>query len=82
MIATFIFGGIMLGIPGQMAQGWIHAKLTLVFILAGFHGFCARYVRLFASNQNYHSHKYYRWFNEVPTILMIGIVLLAVLKPF
>ncbi len=82
MIATFIFGGMMLGVPGTMTQGWIHVKLTLVLIMAGFHGLCGRYVRLFASNQNNHSNKYYRWFNEVPTILMIAIVLLAVLKPF
>jgi putative membrane protein len=82
MILTFVFGGLMLGIPGMMGQGWIHAKLTLVLLLAGFHGLCARHVRLFAHNQNTKTHRYYRFFNEVPTLLMVAIVLLAVLKPF
>jgi putative membrane protein len=82
MILTFVFGGLMLGIPGMMSQGWIHAKLTLVLVLAGFHGLCARHVRLFALNQNTKTHRYYRFFNEVPTLLMVAIVLLAVLKPF
>ncbi|MFM7630501.1 MAG: protoporphyrinogen oxidase HemJ [Alphaproteobacteria bacterium] len=82
MILSFVFGGLMLGIPEMMAQGWIHAKLTLVLLLAGFHGLCARYVRLFANNQNTKSHRYYRVFNEVPTLLMVAIVMLAVLKPF
>ena len=82
MILTFVFGGLMLGIPGMMGQGWIHAKLTLVLVLAGFHGLCARHVRLFAHNQNTKTHRYYRFFNEVPTLLMVAIVLLAVLKPF
>lgn len=82
MILTFVFGGLMLGIPGMMSQGWIHAKLTLVLVLAGFHGLCARHVRLFALNQNTKSHRYYRFFNEVPTLLMVAIVLLAVIKPF
>lgn len=82
MILTFVFGGVMLGVPGMMAQGWIHAKLTLVLLLAGFHGLCARYVRLFANNQNTKTHRYYRVFNEVPTLLMVAIVMLAVLKPF
>ncbi len=82
MIFSFIFGGLMLGVPGMMAQGWIHAKLTLVLLLAGFHGLCARYVRLFAHNQNTKTHRYYRVFNEVPTLLMVAIVMLAVLKPF
>jgi putative membrane protein len=82
MILTFVFGGLMLGVPGMMAQGWIHAKLTLVLVLAGFHGLCARHVRLFANNQNTKSHRYYRFFNEVPTLLMVAIVVLAVVKPF
>jgi putative membrane protein len=82
MILTFILGVLMLSVPGMMTQGWMHVKLTLVFLLAGFHGMCSRYVRLFATDQNTKNHRYYRFFNEVPTLLMIAIVLLAVIKPF
>ena len=58
------------------------SMLVLVVLLSGFHGMLAAYVRDFAADQNRHSERYYRMVNEVPTILMIGIVILAIVKPF
>lgn len=82
MIATFIFGGMLLTQPDIMAQGWLHMKLGLVFFMAGFHGMCSRWRKDFANDRNQKEAKFFRMANEVPTLLMIGIVLLAVIKPF
>ncbi len=68
--------------PGYMAQGWLHTKLFLVLLLIGYHGWCQMLVRGFRLERNTHSHVWYRWFNEVPVVLLIGIVILAVVKPF
>ena len=67
---------------GWFASGWLGAKLILVLALSGLHGFFARWVKDFAADNNRHSHKFYRIINEVPTVLMIVIVILAVVKPF
>jgi protoporphyrinogen IX oxidase len=67
---------------GWFASGWLWAKIALVLALSGLHGLLARWTRDFAADRNQHSEKFYRIINEVPTILMIGIVLLVVLKPF
>ena len=83
-ILTIIFGFAML-IPQwaiYVHQGWIHAKLTLVALLLGYHIWCATLVKAFKNDTNTHSHVWYRWFNEVPTVGLIGIILLAVLKPY
>lgn len=82
MIATFILGGFLLFTPGIFAMGWLHIKLTLVFFLAGFHGMCSRWRKDFAADRNTKSAKFFRIANEVPTVLMIAIVYLAVAKPF
>lgn len=82
MIMTFIFGGMLLFIPGIFTFGWLHIKLTLVFFLAGFHGMCSRWRKDFAADRNTKSAKFFRIANEVPTLIMIVIVLLAVTKPF
>lgn len=83
MIATFIFGGLLIAAnPGLMQQGWLHAKLTLVLLMAGTHGFLAATTKKFARDQNTRPAKFYRWLNEAPTVLMVIIVVLAVLKPF
>jgi putative membrane protein len=60
----------------------LHAKLLLVVVLSGIHGFFARCVKDFAADRNRRSQKFYRIINEVPTVLMIGIVILVVVKPF
>jgi putative membrane protein len=61
---------------------WLHGKLLLVIAMSGLHGFLARCVKDFAADRNQRSQKFYRLINEVPTVLMMGIVILAVVKPF
>ena len=83
MIAAWIFAGLMLWAqPELFSDGWFHAKLLLVVLMTGVHGFYARWRREFAVDANTRSHRFYRFANEVPTVLMIGIVILAVVKPF
>lgn len=85
MIATFIFGIWLIIITGAGAPGtggWLHAKIALVLALAASHGMMAKYRKQFAVGTYPKSEKYFRYFNEVPTVLMILIVLLVVLKPF
>jgi len=82
MIAAWIFGLWLAWLVNSAWAGWFQAKVALVIVLSGVHGLLARHVRQFGADQNRHSHKYYRIINEIPTVLMIGIVLLVVLKPF
>lgn len=82
MIATFLFGGLLLSQPEIFSQGWLHIKLLLVFFMAGFHGMCSRWRKDFAADKNKRSAKFFRVANEVPTVFMVVIVLLAVVKPF
>jgi putative membrane protein len=87
MAATWLFG-LWLAWHGPdsrygwFAYGWLEAKLVLVLALSGVHGMLARWVRVFAADRNPHSQRFYRIINEIPTILMIAIVILAVVKPF
>ncbi len=87
MIATWILG-VWLAWHGPdsrfgwFASGWLQAKLVLVLALSAVHGLLARWVKDFAADRNRHSQIFYRIINEIPTVLMIAIVLLAVLKPF
>lgn len=64
------------------SMGWLHAKLTLVLALWIYHLWCRKLVFAFRDDTNTHSHKWYRWFNEAPSVLLIVIVVLVVLKPF
>ena len=84
MIATLIFGGwlISLNPSGYFSQGWMHVKLTLVFLLIGYHHMCGAQVKRFARGENTRTHVFYRWFNEVPVLILLGIVILVVVKPF
>jgi putative membrane protein len=82
MIATWIFGLWLAWEAGFFKSGWLHAKLALVLAMSGIHGWLSRLSRDFANDQNRHTQKFYRYLNEVPTVLMILIVLLVVLKPF
>ncbi len=84
MIATFLFGGLIVAAnPGYlMVQPWLHAKLLFVLMMAGCHGFFAVCVKKFSKDENTRSAKFYRYMNEVPTLLMIVIVVLVVVKPF
>ena len=87
MIATWILGLTLAWMGpdsryGWFASGWLQVKFGLVLVLSAMHGLFARWVKDFGADSNRHSQKFYRIINEVPTILMIGIVLLAVVKPF
>jgi protoporphyrinogen IX oxidase len=62
--------------------GWLHAKLLLVVLMTASHGMQARWVKDFAADTNVRDHKFYRIANEVPTLLMVGIVILVIVKPF
>ena len=82
-VLTALFGVAMLiSAPGLMYGGWLHAKLTLVALLIGYHVWCYRLVVAFREGRNRRSDRWLRIFNEIPSILLIGIVLLVVLKPF
>jgi len=82
MILSWILG-VWLGVAGSwFSSGWLSLKLVLVLALSALHGFYVRWMREFARDQNRHSGKFYRIVNEVPTVLLIGIVILAVVKPF
>ena len=67
---------------GWFASGWLQAKFALVLVLSAMHGLFARWVKAFATDQNRHSQRFYRIINEVPTLLLIAIVILVVVKPF
>jgi protoporphyrinogen IX oxidase len=82
MISTWVFGLWMAWLIGAWGEGWFHAKLLLVVLLSAYHGFAARWVRDFANDQNTRSTRFYRMVNELPALLMIGIVILVVVKPF
>src|SRR5579862_3673661 len=61
---------------------WLHAKLTLVVVMSALHGYLARQTRMFAQDRNDRTSRFYRILNEVPTVILIGIVILVVVKPF
>jgi putative membrane protein len=83
MVATLVFGIWLLFLtPGWLQQGWMHAKLTLVVLLIGYHHMCGAQLKRFARGENTRSHKFYRWFNEVPVLFLLLIVILVVVKPF
>lgn len=81
MILVFIFGFYLASQIG-FEFIWLHIKITLVLCLAGYHGFLSRCRKNFEAGKNKHSQKFFRIINEVPTLLMIVIVVLVVLKPF
>ncbi len=74
--------GLWLWLGFGFHGGWLHAKLTLVIVLLGYHHYCGRLLRQFVARQNRHSHRWYRWFNEIPVLLLLAIVILVVTKPF
>ena len=82
MAVTWVLGLYLVWDGGWYASGWLHAKVLLVLILLGVHGFLSRTVKDFAADRNTRPAKFYRMINEVPTLLMIGIVILVIVKPF
>jgi protoporphyrinogen IX oxidase len=81
LVAAVAFGVALATVQGQWSAGWLHAKTTLVVLLALSHAVMARFAREFAADRRPASERAFRWFNEVPTVLFIGIVILAVFQP-
>jgi putative membrane protein len=80
---TFIFGiATLLMVPGFLQAGWMHAKLTLVVGLIVYNHWCRRLMVDFQHDRNRRSERWYRIFNEVPILFLLGIVILVVVKPF
>lgn len=74
--------GLWLWLGYGISGAWMHAKLTLVAILIGYHVYCGKLVNDFRQDKNQHSHIWYRWFNELPVLILIAVVILVVVKPF
>ncbi|WP_019883172.1 MULTISPECIES: CopD family protein [unclassified Methylophilus] len=81
MLLALAFG-LWLWLGYGFKGGWLHAKLTLVIALIGYHHYCGRLLKQFRAQQNRHSHVWFRWFNEVPVMLLVAVVILVVTKPF
>ena len=82
MIASWLLGLSLAWQGNHWAEGWLHAKLALLVGMQLSHAALARWRRAFANDANVHSERFYRFMNEVPTLLMIGIVILVIVKPF
>ena len=77
-----ILFGLWLWFGYGFSGGWLHLKTTLVAVLVGYHLYCRRLLSAFAAGENTKSHVWFRYFNEIPVLVLIAIVLLVVLKPF
>lgn len=74
--------GIWLWLGFGITGGWMHAKLALVGVLIGYHLYCGKLVSAFRDDLNQRSHVFYRWFNELPVLILTAVVILVVVKPF
>ena len=74
--------GLWLWLGYGFKGGWLHAKLLLVLLVIGYHHACGSLLKKFENGANRRSHKWYRWFNEAPVLLLAAIVILVVVKPF
>ncbi|WP_068310868.1 protoporphyrinogen oxidase HemJ [Polycladidibacter hongkongensis] len=82
MVSSYVFGLWTAYELDAFLDPWFHAKMLFVVALTGYQGFIARYLRDFANDANKHSERFYRIFNEVPTLLMLFIVYFVIFKPF
>lgn len=84
MIVVIVLGIWMITLNAEyyLSAGWMHAKLALVTFLVGYHFMCGALLKNFAQDINDKSHVFYRWFNEVPVLFLIAIVILVVVRPF
>jgi len=85
MMATWLFGLLLVLTPGVIdwaQDGWWHVKLAMVLLLSGFHGAMSKWRREFLEDRNRRSHKFYRLANEVPTVLMLVVVVMVIVRPF
>lgn len=74
--------GLWLWLGYGIGGGWMHAKLALVVVLIGYHHGCGVLLKKFEAGTNTRSHVWYRWFNELPVLILLAIVILVVVKPF
>jgi protoporphyrinogen IX oxidase len=84
-ILTLVFGAWLLSFYSLdyiATMHWLHVKLILVVLLFLYHGYCGHLLKQFRDNANQRSHVFYRWFNELPVIVLIAVVILAIVKPF
>ena len=82
MVASWVLGLWLAWSGNFLSAPWLHGKLVLVLVMSGVHGMLARWMKDFAADRNRHTQKFFRIMNEVPTVLMIGIIILVVVKPF
>ena len=82
-VLSLVFGAWMLALaPDYLLMRWLHLKLFLVLVLIAYHGACFALLQQFAADRNSHTERWYRVFNELPALLLVGIVVLVVVKPF
>jgi putative membrane protein len=83
MIATWTFGIMLVLTPGiiDWSAPWWYVKLTAVLLMSGFHGAMSKWRRMFMEDRNTKSHRYYRIANEVPTLLLVAIVIMVIVRP-
>ena len=81
LLAVLFGTAMILAAPGYLAQEWLRAKLVLVALLVGYHFWCYRLMLALRAGLNPHSQRWYRWFNELPGLFLLAIVILAVVKP-
>ncbi len=84
-ILTLVFGGWLLSfytVEQITMMRWLHIKLLLVLLLFVYHVYCGHLLKQFNNDVNHHSHVFYRWFNEVPVLVLIAVIILAIVKPF
>ena len=79
-VLTIVFG-VWLWLSYGFSGGWLHAKLALVAVLVVYHLYCGKLLADFKHDRNQHGHVYYRWFNEIPVVILIAVVILVVVKP-
>ncbi len=85
MLLTLIFGACLLfsyPLTALSTMLWLHLKLLLVIILVVYHFYCGKIIRDFSHQRNQHSHVWFRWFNELPVLVVLAVIVLAVVKPF
>ena len=82
VLGLTLWGGYGIGFGPGPGNGWMHAKLFLVLLALGYHHACAKILKRFEAQEPPRSHVWYRWFNEVPVLLLLTIVCLVVVKPF
>jgi protoporphyrinogen IX oxidase len=80
-VLTIVFG-VWLWLGYGISGGWMHAKLALVALLIAYHLYCGKLVADFKHDRNTRGHVYYRWFNELPVVILFAVVILVIVKPF